>query len=84
MTVKELIEQLQQCDPDDLVVMSKDSEGNGFSKLSDIAFGNDRYSGGYSGEIGLDHLTEELEQRGYTEDDVMSDGEKCIVLWPLN
>jgi hypothetical protein len=33
MTVKELIEELQKEDPSCLVVMAKDSEGNGYSPL---------------------------------------------------
>jgi len=44
MTVKELIEQLKKEDPDRLVIMAKDPEGNGYSPLSDF------WSGAYRAE----------------------------------
>ena len=36
MNVGELIEKLQQVDPATLVILQKDSEGNGFSPLADV------------------------------------------------
>jgi len=40
MTVKELKKTLEEFEDDDIVIMSKDGEGNGFSPLADnkIAF----------------------------------------------
>ena len=37
MTVRELIEQLQTVDPEAIVVLSCDPEGNGFWKVEDIS-----------------------------------------------
>ena len=75
MKVKELIEKLQAVDPDLLVVMSSDAEGNGFHPLEDAL------TGGYAdGEVGLLELTDELKKAGYSEEDVR--GEPAMVLWP--
>jgi hypothetical protein len=80
MLIRELMELLADQDPDTVVVLSKDSEGNGFNKLED-------YSTGYNfdhedREIGIRDLTDELAEQGYTDEDVMEDGVPCIVLWP--
>jgi hypothetical protein len=79
MKVSELIEQLQQLDGDRLVVLSSDGEGNSFRKLGDFStamFDPEER------EIGLEVLTEELKQAGYSDEDVMEDGEPAVVLWP--
>ena len=77
MTVKQLIELLQKENPDRVVILSKDSEGNGFSELENV---NSNYN--YNdGEIGLGTLTPELEKQGYTEEDIL-DGQPAVVLWP--
>lgn len=39
MKVKDLIKKLQKLDPNSSVVMSRDSEGNGFSPLEDVEVG---------------------------------------------
>jgi hypothetical protein len=77
MTVKELIERLQKEDPNRIVVLSIDPEGNGYNELRDIA--TSAYS---DGEIGIEELTPELQKEGYREEDVMEDGHKAVVLWP--
>lgn len=83
MTVKELIELLKLEDPNRLVVMAKDSEGNNFSPMSDMStYAYDSYNN-WSGDIGLEKLTDELKNQGYTEEDVV-DGIPSLVLWPLN
>lgn len=84
MKVKELIEQLKECDPDSIVIMSEDGEGNGFSPLSEIDDSSNYLADStWSGEVGLRELTPDLEVRGYSEEDIL-DGEKCVVLWPIN
>ena len=72
MTVKELIEKLQQEDPDRLAVMSKDGKGNSFLPLSDISV----YAYG--------ELTDEDREQGYIMKNIVVDGQKAIVLWPTN
>jgi hypothetical protein len=84
MVVRELIEQLQKEDPERLVVMSKDSEGNSFSPLYQYTTDAYRAETTWRGEIGLEELTEEAKKSGYTEEDVIEDGQKALVLWPTN
>ena len=82
MTVKELIEQLQHEDPDRLVVMSRDGEGNGFSPLHSIspyAYQADDWPG----KIGMEELTPEARQAGYSEDDIITNGQRALVFWPI-
>lgn len=76
MTVKELIEKLLTLDPNRVVVLSRDEEGNGFNELAHIT--NCSYR---KGEIGLEQLTAELRRQGYTEEDLM-EGTPALVLWP--
>jgi len=83
MTVKELIEKLQKEDPDRIVIMSKDSEGNSYSPLSNFWIGAYAPTTTWYGEAGLEGLTEEDKEAGYGEEDVM-DGEKALILWPVN
>lgn len=83
MTVGELIEQLKLKNPERVVVMSKDGEGNGFSPLADVENASYEADTTWSGEIGLEELTPELQKQGYSEEDVVN-GEPCIVLWPTN
>ena len=66
MTVANLIKRLSKEDPKSLVVLSHDSEGNGFSELSDI--GAFLYR---DGEIA------DPEER-----DGLEGGKPAVVLWP--
>lgn len=87
MTVRELIELLSKCNPDDIVILSKDAEGNGFSPLSNIQEEMYTPDTTYSGEISLRALTPELAERGFTEDEVGNpeDGAvNCVTLYPTN
>jgi len=80
MKVKELIKLLQKTDPNRLVVMSCDAEGNGYSVLAggnEIAFNEEE------GEVGLEFLTEKDEAQGYSDEDVMHDGKPAFVLCPV-
>lgn len=84
MKVSRLKELLAQCDDDDDILMSADSEGNSFHPLSEsgISIGVDAWDGEYYAEVGIRKLTPELEKEGYSEDDVIVDGRPCIILWP--
>ena len=80
MKVKDLLVVLNDIEDKEIpVVLSRDEEGNGFSYLSACEFYmfNDE-----SNEIGLIELTEELIKKQYTEEDVMENGVKSLVLWP--
>lgn len=83
MTVSELIEKLAGFDGSRLVVMSKDAEGNSYSPLSDFSTGAYAAESTWSGEVGLEALTDESRADGYSEEDVV-DGVSALVLWPVN
>lgn len=72
MTVRELIKQLEESDPESIVVLSKDAEGNRFSPLYKLT--PERYvsENSYSGWI-------EYEDADSGPDDV-----HAVVLWPIN
>lgn len=75
MKLRHLIEELQKYDPELEVVMSKDSEGNGFSPYADC--GTDFYlpRNTWSGELGWDE----------EEDDGPPEGSyEVLCLWPVN
>jgi len=84
MKVKELKELLAQFNDEDIVILSKDSEGNNFSPLSDIEECSYKAETTWYGEIGLRELTDEDIKNGYSEEDIFEDGENAIVLWPVN
>ncbi len=70
ITVRELIELLQKEDPDRVVVMSKDIEGNGFSPLFDMS---------------AHAYAEETRWAGELYDEVVGgDGVRALCLWPSN
>lgn len=79
MTIKELILELNRLDPSLLVVMSIDQEGNGFKPVREISDDNNVYD---DGDLGIHHLTRVLESQRFTDEDIMQDGERCIVIWP--
>ncbi len=84
MKVRELLKMLEGVDGERLVVLQKDSEGNGYSPLYDVD-----YESSYihdSREVRYEKLTPELKKLGYTEEDVdtANEGVAAIVLQPLN
>ncbi len=84
MTVQELIDALNEFDRDRVVIVAKDPEGNGYSPLSDLHNAAYEAETTYSGNIGLEELTAEDIAAGYSEEDIVEDGEPCVVLWPIN
>lgn len=78
MKVKDLIKKLQKIDPDKIVVLSSDSEGNSFSTVGFID-ANLRYK---DGEVGVEKLTAGLRDSGYSDEDVMIGGKSAVVLYP--
>jgi|AGTN01.3.fsa_nt_gi hypothetical protein len=83
MTVGELVEALSKEDPSRLVVMSRDSEGNGYSPLSHFWTGAYRAETTWYGDMGLEALTEKDRQSGFGEEDVI-EGVPALVLKPTN
>lgn len=83
MTVKELIELLQQEDPDRLVILSEDPEGNSFSPLDDVVTGAYVEDTWGNGEFGLEKLTKQDRDAGYGESDIV-DGARALCLWPAS
>jgi hypothetical protein len=86
MTVGELRTLLLEASDDDVVVLSKDAEGNGHSPLASGWLGKYVPASTWSGDVYMRELTEEYREQGYTEEDLYdgSDGVLCFVLSPTN
>lgn len=84
ITVRELKELLNNYNDNDLVIIQKDEEGNGFSPLYEILDVKYVADTEWSGEVFLRELTQELREIGFTEEDVSESGEDAIVLVPIN
>lgn len=82
MKVKDLIKELKKVDPERLVIMARDGEGNSYTPLTGFWEGMYKPDSTYSGEVGLESLSEEDKRTGWTDEDVMLDGEKAIILKP--
>ena len=85
MKVKDLITELQLMDPEALIVMSCDAEGNHYSPLADggVGDGTDFYIPGtrWSGYVvAADELAQEIDDNQLTDDDY----QQCVVLFPIN
>ena len=81
MTVAELMNVLAKCPLHAKIIISKDPEGNAYHELQafEQMFCKED---GYEYEVGYDKLTPELEKRHYGKEDLIEDGEPCMVLWP--
>jgi hypothetical protein len=79
MTVKELQEILSSLDPDTVVVLSADSEGNNYSPLSSHSEGVYQAQTTWMGDF---YFNDELGDDDYFQ----PEGEtvNAIVLWPVN
>lgn len=84
MIVKELIALLLNENPNRIIIIQKDSEGNSFSPLSDIYIGKYQPYNTWSGKVGLANLTFADMEQGYTIEDVLVNGELAIILTPIN
>lgn len=84
MKVKALIAILKKMDPDRVVVLQKDAEGNGYSPLEGVD-DNALYSADstWSGEVGYERLSKKMRAQGYGDEDI-GHGEKAVVLFPVN
>ena len=87
MNVSQLIEQLQKLEPDRLVILQKDAEGNGYSPLDSLGPCAYIPETSWFGERKLEphELTDELRAQGYDECDIPTgDYTKAVVLQPVN
>jgi len=83
MTVRELIALLKKKNPERIVIMAKDTEGNGYSPLHGMWSGAYLAETTWSGEAGIETLTQTDIDERYTKEDVI-DGVPAIVLVPVN
>ena len=81
LTVRELIKQLKKENPERIVLLSSDEEGNSYKPLyeAERAAAKDE-----DGEwvLGIEQLTAELLNEGFTEDDVLEHSRPALVLYP--
>ncbi|MFH1423883.1 MAG: hypothetical protein ABIG29_02960 [Candidatus Nealsonbacteria bacterium] len=83
MKVKQLIESLRTADPERIVILQKDPEGNSYAQLDTVQVDNAVYQPADepSEAVKLERLTRKLAKDGYTKEDVLKEGgQKCIVL----
>jgi hypothetical protein len=78
MTVKDLIAELKKMGVDREVIISSDAEGNSYRPVDNIEVGAFCKE---DGEYGIEILTEDLIQQGYTGEDVIA-GVPCVCIWP--
>lgn len=69
LTVKQLIEKLQKFNPDAMIVMSRDAEGNSYSPAQSVepAF-----------------YVEEKPWHGYLAEEAVAGTTEAVVFWPTN
>jgi hypothetical protein len=82
MTVKELIEKLQEMLQDFQVVMSKDSEGNNYSPFASMSLAEYFPESTWSGYILTEEDAEDERQHGSGECEYEADN--AVILWPVN
>lgn len=81
-TVQTLIRMLLQEDPQRTIIIKKDPTMLGHSPLSHVVSCAYQALESWKGKVGLESLTEECRSEGYTVEDVISDGEKALLLIP--
>ena len=81
MKVKTLIAMLKRMDPERVVILQKDAEGNGYSPLRG-ADDNALYAAEstWSGEVGRERLSKREREEGYE----LGHGKRAVVLYPVN
>jgi hypothetical protein len=82
MNVKELIELLEKEDPERLVILQGDSEGNSFLPILNIWIGAYKEYSEYDGDAKVEKLTESMQARDHTIEDVIKDGVPALILAP--
>ena len=92
LTVKELIESLQDCDPDLVVAMSADSEGNSYSIMANKQYvthdvylqdefnKQEQFFEKMEVENGADKTVQDFGKKEIEKSKLV----KCVLLWPCN
>jgi len=75
MRVKDLIEKLQKCDPDGIVVMAKGEEGNGYSELAEIEMAKFDLKE-------MEYIHPDDIKDGYYSKHYIDKLKSCAILWP--
>jgi hypothetical protein len=78
MTVSQLMDVLENCNPDAVVIMVGDEEGNYYCRVSDV---DENLYINEDGEVGFNCITQELRDNGYSDEDLVV-GEECVALTP--
>ena len=76
MKVSQLMDILENCNPDAEVIMAGDPEGNYYGSVSGVD--EDLYFN-EEGEVGFNSITPELRERGFSDEDLIV-GKECVVL----
>jgi hypothetical protein len=87
MKVKELIEKLKLEDENAEVILSADEEGNYYSPLETLGFGNGYYipNNTWSGQfLNQEYIDDENELEREIYEANKDIAQKCIVLFPIN
>lgn len=85
MKVKKLIKELQKLDPNLEVILQKDSEGNGYSPLSEIDSHCVYFpESSWSGEIVDTRWTADEACRDEDEWEEIKKKKRCVILHPIN
>lgn len=82
MKVSELREMIKNWDDDLDILISSDEEGNGFADFADVTVGMGYINDCGDIEIHYLELTPEMEEGGYTDEDVRTNAKPCIIFWP--
>jgi hypothetical protein len=85
MKVSELKKLLERFDDDDLLILARDAEGNGYSPLGSVWNGIYVAEAESRGNAYLSELSQEDQEAGFTEEDVYSepDGIHAVFLVPM-
>jgi len=85
MTVKELLKELEDTDPETEVILQKDGEGNGYSPLAGVDIDTVYIPDStWSGDIYPMEWSCEEACMDEDEWDEIKDRTKCVLLYPVN
>ena len=84
LTVGEIKKALEGVSDDTVIVIAVDPEGNSYRAIDSDGVLRDHNFNEDTHEVGFGEIDDAMKMRlGITEDEIMTDGDPCIVLWPL-